>query len=162
MKPIKSQLWLSLIAGAASLFCATQLMAECANPAEYSSLNMRALQSELMVAALACGQRESYNHFVKSPSSNLVTHGQHLRSYFSRQYGGRGEYHMNKFVTQMANQASRISLNQSSSAYCQQAAELFDYVRHAGRGEITRLAADRYTAWHNVASCHEAVVAEAR
>lgn len=136
--------------------------ARCASKAEHASMNMRALQSELMVAALACGQRDSYNYFVRTGADNLARHGRALKAYFSRHYGDGGEYQLNKFVTQMANQASRISLNQPDSTYCREAAQLFSDVRSSSASEVAMMANQRYYTWHNIASCDGAVVAKAQ
>lgn len=137
--------------------------AACASYAEQQSLGMRALQSELMVAALACGKKQHYNHYVTAFSSDLQHQGKFLQSYFQRLYGGKSEFQMNRFVTQMANQASRISLSKSNKDYCQHAEQLFTKVNALMPWQIVDLAQAHYANWHGVQSCgRKQVVAAAK
>ncbi len=125
----------------------------CASAAEQQSLHMRALQSELMVAALACGKKQDYNRYVSQFAPDLKWQGGTLRSYFQRQFGGASERQLNRFVTQMANQASRLSLARSRDEYCGKAANLFSKVNDSRPWQVVDYASDHYGAWHAVASC---------
>jgi hypothetical protein len=84
--------------------------AECATAADEVALRLRALQTELMVAALACERREAYNDFVDRFRPALQSEGQVFKAYFRRLHGGGAEPAMNRFVTQLANFASQRSI----------------------------------------------------
>jgi hypothetical protein len=145
------------------LLFAPGVYAACAQKHEKQSLHMRALQSELMVAALACGKKAEYNRYVNSFSNDLRWQGRQLKSYFNRMHGSRGEFEMNRFVTEMANQASRLSLTRSSAKYCENAGKLFSKVNNYRPWQVIDLAANRYDDWTSVKSCPTTqVVAAAR
>ncbi|RVU36371.1 hypothetical protein EOI86_14275 [Hwanghaeella grinnelliae] len=68
---------------------------------------VRFLQSELMVAALACDARQYYGDFVKRYKVSLVSSGRDLKNHFEKAHGQKkGFAELNRFVTRMANKAS--------------------------------------------------------
>jgi hypothetical protein len=91
------------------------------------------LQSELMVAALACrdsnpelGMIAGYNEFVRRLSGPLVRNSKLLQSHFKKAYGASGEHRFEAFETALANAASKQSM--ASATYCQNSAGLFQQV----------------------------------
>ena len=95
-------------------------------------MRVRVMQTELMVAALSCravpgrdftGQ---YNAFIKSHGERLVTHGQVLQSYFKSRYGADFRRPLDSFITALANDASRRSMN--STTFCDESVQLFQEV----------------------------------
>ena len=135
----------------------------CAYNAEQKSLHMRALQSELIVAALACSKKQDYNHYVTQFSKDLQWQGKQLKSYFQRSYGSTSERQLNQFVTQMANQASRLSLAKTRDDYCEQAGKLYSVINNARPWQVVDYAQAHYAAWHGVSSCDaKQVVAQAK
>lgn len=99
----------------------------CANDRDLAALNARVLQTELMVAALSCEERERYNEFATSFQSVLVGRADDLRNFFQRVNGKQGATRMNALVTRLANDASKESQNQSDT-YCKFASDLFEEV----------------------------------
>lgn len=97
----------------------------CPRPVEQTALDSRALQIELMVAALSCGKRSNYNAFVKKYQGDLVKHGRCLQSFFQRKHGAAGPRNLNAFITQLANQASHRS-SITHTAFCVNSSSLFD------------------------------------
>lgn len=104
---------------------ATPAQAYCATPEEIKALNSSVLVSELMVAALSCGQQKQYNRFVNKFSPTLVSNNETLQHYFKRYYDKRAESELNRFITRMANLSSRASLKQPHEEYCNAASQLF-------------------------------------
>ena len=102
--------------------------AKCANALEAEALDVRVLQSDLMVAALACNQQPEYNAFVKKFSGSLSDHGQALRGYFTRIYRGGAERKINRFITDLANDAAQRSLNTPEDEYCETTRSMFQQV----------------------------------
>lgn len=92
--------------------------AKCARPVERTALEMRVLQSELMVAALTCDYRADYNNFVTRFQPVLSKQGDALRTYFRRVNGAAAVKSLDSFVTQMANSASKLSREQGR-LFCQ-------------------------------------------
>jgi hypothetical protein len=92
--------------------------AKCARPVERTALEMRVLQSELMVAALTCDYRADYNNFVTRFQPVLSKQGDALRTYFRRVYGAAAAKSLDSFVTQMANAASKLS-REEGRRFCQ-------------------------------------------
>jgi hypothetical protein len=128
--------------------------AACALADEKAALDTRVLQSELMVAALTCGENARYGVFVKKFEPILVANGDALRHYFRRAYGGAGETRMNRMVTQLANAASIRSMSQAKPAYCASRGQLFSEVLALRTqdlaGFVSRLS---YTGEHGVRPC---------
>lgn len=134
----------------------------CANRDARRALEVRVMQSELMVAALTCGQRKSYNAFVTAFKPNLKNQGAQLRAFFVEQYGpSQGPQHLNRMVTRLANSASQRSLSQSTQAFCAQTQSRFETVLSADAQGLFRLARTNPSASdHGIRSCVEVAGAD--
>jgi hypothetical protein len=97
---------------------------------ERASLEMRVMQSELMVAALSCSSRDSYNAFVTRYQSQLVDHGKTMQNLFKRLHGGNAFNQINAFVTRMANEASLKMIR--DERFCAEANEMFQALLQGG------------------------------
>jgi hypothetical protein len=104
----------------------------CATAQERTAMRVRVMQTELMVAALSCravpgrdftGQ---YNTFVQRHGERLVNHGRVLQSYFQTRYGEQARKKLDAFITALANDASRRSMN--SVTFCDESVQLFQEV----------------------------------
>src|SRR5512135_3477620 len=117
------------VAVTALQFAASTVWADtCASAAEKTAFDTRVLQSELMVAALSCGENARYNNFVKKFESELVANGKALRGYFARNYGKSGEDLLDRFITRIANNAATRRMQQPMPQYCASAVTLFTSV----------------------------------
>ena len=110
----------------------------CASDRDLAALNARVLQTELMVAALSCGERQRYNTFVTTYQSVLVDRGQALQAMFRRAHGARAVPALNAFVTKMANDSSH-AVQQKGDHYCVFAGELFDETLVATPRDLNRV-----------------------
>lgn len=91
-----------------------------------SAKDIRRLQSELMVSALACGHRSQYNAFARSYRAELKRNGKFLKSHFRAEHGAAGERALNRYVTALANEASmRLA---SNADYCAQTETAFEFL----------------------------------
>ena len=81
--------------------------AMCVRPGDESALNSKALQSELMVSALACEEAARYNAWVRRFESEIVANGARLKQIFRQAYGTAAETRLGQFVTALANEAAR-------------------------------------------------------
>lgn len=90
-----------------------------------AAFHVRALQTELMVAALSCKARAHYNDFAVKFQDVLVRHGRALKSRFHRAHGKKsGEKKLNAYVTALANKTSQKSVSEGD-AYCARAMGTF-------------------------------------
>ncbi len=103
------------------------LAAVCTSPSESAAVQLRILQSELMVAALSCRAKPKYNRFVKQFEPILVQSGKTLVAMFHRDHRGRAVAELNRFITRLANGASAHSIS-FGAGYCGMAYALFDTV----------------------------------
>ena len=107
-------------------------------PSEAAAINARLLQTEMMVAALACDLRPRYNKAVRSFEKELVAHGKVLRAMFRRNHGASAQRRLDIYITQLANDASARS-NYDRLTYCRTAAALFDDVLASKTGGFDQL-----------------------
>jgi len=116
--------WFAIVPGLAMCMAQPVLASDvgCANIAAVDAFSVRDLQSRLMVAGLACGQRASYNAFVAVHESRLAQAGQRLINYFNA--NGNGVRDLDKHVTRAANAAARRH-GLDRDAFCAEAALLF-------------------------------------
>lgn len=87
----------------------------------------RQLQTELMVAALAChggALRARYNNFVQTHRSALKRNGEALKASFARMHGRSGQRRMDEFVTALANEAALTAIREDH--FCSRAALRFE------------------------------------
>ncbi len=110
----------------------------CASESDLAALNARVLQTELMVAALSCNERQRYNNFITSYQSVLTSRSQALQGMFKRAHGAQGTNRLNAFVTKMANDSSQ-QVREKGDGYCAYAGELFDEVLAANPSDINRV-----------------------
>lgn len=102
-------------------------------------MHVRALQSDLMVAALSCQARDRYNTVVTRLRAPLTQHGAALRQYFQRLHGSAHHPKLNTFVTALANDASTRSL-QERDTFCQRAHALMDKLMTVDLNAVHRVA----------------------
>jgi len=140
-------------AAALALGAGPALAGTCALQDEMMALDTRVLQSELVVAALNCGQSSDYNAFVLKFKPQLVASGAAFRNYFNRIYGPYGEQMMNKMVTRLANIAVMRSWSWGT-AYCASESSVFAYLNALPAPQLAAFAASRpYVADHDVRPC---------
>jgi hypothetical protein len=115
-----------LVAGLTAAVVATPVLADsCLQPAERTAMEVRALQSQLMVAALACNKTDQYNAFVTRYQRDLGDAYKSVTSHFKRVHGNvQGQKQLDIYITQLANAQSQDGIDQGST-FCQNVAPLF-------------------------------------
>jgi hypothetical protein len=86
------------------------LGAECARERDQVALRTRAVQTDFMVAALTCDEKDRYNSFVKRFQPQLIRQGKNLQAYFKRSHGKQGTMELNSMLTKLANLSSTRSI----------------------------------------------------
>jgi hypothetical protein len=110
----------------------------CVSGRDEIALNARVLQTELMVAALACGEERRYNAFVTTFRGEIAAQASSLRRLFNRTYGAAGPRQLNAFVTRLANDAS-IRSGAGGGRYCAAARSLMAEALATKPGDFDRL-----------------------
>lgn len=91
---------------------------KCWPPSTAEAVAVRVLQSELTVAALACGMTEPYAAFVESQADALRGHSDSLIGFYQDAHGETaGQEAVDALVTQLANQASTRKVDWTAG-YC--------------------------------------------
>ena len=111
----------------------------CASDRDLAALNARVLQTELMVAALSCDERQRYNTFVTAYQQVLTERGQALKALFKRTKGARANTGLNAFITKLANDASQQVMSRGDE-YCVFAGQLFEEAIATPPSELNSLA----------------------
>jgi hypothetical protein len=144
---VKRRLLSSLAALAVAALPLSQAQGACYTAVEATAIHVRMLQSELMVAALACRESnpelamiQQYNAFVNRHGDWLVSHSRILQAHFQKHYGAQHRGHMDKFVTALANDASKRSMTEK---FCDGAAGLFREVINLDRRDLERVSTVR-------------------
>ena len=120
---------LSLVA----VFCALALLPPPALAARAvpcpapSVLTVTALQSELMVLATSCRDRDGYNAFMRRYRPYLFRTEKSLAAFFQHAYGRGGQAAHDRFVTDLANDQSDTGLAQGTD-FCPRNQALFSEV----------------------------------
>lgn len=151
------KLLLSVAALALAAVPAAQAAAACYTPAEATAIHIRMLQSELMVAALACrdsnpelGMISKYNAFIHRHSAGLVGQNRVLERHFEKHYGKQSKRRMDTLLTALANDASKRSM---TGDFCRGAATLFGEISSLEWQQVVSLSADRANGSAPVATC---------
>ncbi|MEQ1889045.1 MAG: hypothetical protein ABL951_07675 [Alphaproteobacteria bacterium] len=127
--------------------------APCAVPVDQTSLQVRMLQTELMVAALTCNQRVDYNAFVTRFQPQLSAQGKQLQSFFKQKYGSSSAKSLNGFITRIANESSRRGM-QKRGEFCRSAAGIYAASKKIDPKHLPNYAETlQFTSWHGISSC---------
>lgn len=152
---IKSRFVLSLLAGVTlSAFSTAALAKNCATESEKIGLGTRVVLSDMMVAALSCRQSEPYNALMEKFKAHFQQAGDNMKDYFRRNHGSAYNYHMNNFVTKLANEASERSVQGSKREFCNKMRRTFSKIQSLNAEEFVKFVSeDEYTARYGVQAC---------
>lgn len=127
--------------------------AACANAEEQTALEIRVLQSELMVGALSCSKRDLYSQFVEKFKPVLADRGTSLRMLFQRRHGDGAKRELDRFTTRLANGATQRSQDQPAT-YCARSTQLLKRALALGPADLAAFAGARPAAQtHGIESC---------
>jgi hypothetical protein len=124
---MSSKVLVALTAAAVLAAPMSSAFASCLTPNEQRADQVRALQTELMVGALKCGNydgvdiRATYNAFVTKFTPQLVVHSEVLKAYFRRDHAATYQADLDSHVTKLANVAS---LQSNKPDFCRRVASL--------------------------------------
>jgi hypothetical protein len=126
---LKKIAWASIVAVQATVPLANAA-ARCLTDKERMAVHVRMLQTELMVAALSCRETmqgrdlpAQYNAFMRKHGEGLVNNSRLIQRYFAAQYGSHWGQKLDAFITGLANDASKRSMD--SPVFCDEAVTVF-------------------------------------
>jgi hypothetical protein len=121
----------------------TTAYAGCYSAEERVAIEVRNLQTQLMIGALSCraGGDDSlvdrYNVFVRAYGDRLATHISVLKGYFKKLHGADFNRQYDSFATGLANDLARDGA--SSQEFCARTSRLFDSVMGVADRDIEGL-----------------------
>ena len=151
------------------LIAGPALASACLRPEERAAIEIRALRSYLMVAALQCRTQqaynapEGYNAFLRRFGSDLSAADRVAASHFQRSFGGaaRGG-RLDQYNTNLANEHSQDALR-SGSFFCRDAEPLFRVVVQTSVTDLPKLVNERnIIEGYDAPDCSAAAAAPAR
>ncbi|MBM3488239.1 MAG: hypothetical protein FJX67_16665 [Alphaproteobacteria bacterium] len=135
----------SALLGATIAAAATTIghAATCSPTMDKLPFQFRALQTQLMVAALTCDARSEYNAFVQKFQGVLSRNGRALDAQFRRLHGAGSERILNRFVTELANESSQDSIR-NRDAFCAESLKMLRETASFHDDEIETFTRQRY------------------
>lgn len=113
-----------LLGGLAAVIAGPAIAQSCVQPAERTAFDVRALQSQLMVAALTCNRDSDYNAFVRRFQGELASAYRDIQGHFRRTAGGGHQRALDGYITQLANEQSQDGIR-AGSHFCPLVTPLF-------------------------------------
>jgi len=113
-----------LLGGLAAAIAGPAIAQSCLQPAERAAFEVRALQSQLMVAALTCSRDGDYNAFVRKFQGDLAASYRGIQGHFRRTAGSGHQRALDSFITTLANEQSQDGIR-AGSHFCPLATPLF-------------------------------------
>ncbi|MDF1747552.1 MAG: hypothetical protein P1V34_01625 [Alphaproteobacteria bacterium] len=123
-KVIKTGMVAAVFAASFSLSGIAQACLSTVAPKHTLALSVRTLQSDMMVAALSCNEREHYNAFAIKFRPEIQKQGGALKSYFQSLHGQNATREINSYVTDLANFAA-VRQAENRNSFCGGAASAF-------------------------------------
>ncbi len=96
-------------------------------PVSHPAVAAKKLQTDLMVAALYCNEKQRYNEFVRRFEPQIAAQGNTLKQLFRQTHGNAGTTALNTAVTRMANEASERTMA-DPTGFCVEHGRIFDDV----------------------------------
>jgi hypothetical protein len=96
----------------------------CVRPADRTSIDLRAVQSALMVGAISCNRTEEYNQFVRRHQRDLGSAHTTVFAAFRRVHGSQAQRQYDVYITNLANAQSQEGIRQGSH-FCRDIGPLF-------------------------------------
>lgn len=114
-----------MLGAVAALSAGPAFAQACLQPAEQQAFHVRGLQSQLMVAALACGRQDDYNAFVRKFQRELASSYNGIQGHYRRAMGaGPGQRELDQYITSLANAQSQDGIR-AGTHYCPLVTPLF-------------------------------------
>ncbi len=139
-------LGMALCCGLAA-FVATEAAAQpaCLRADERAALEVRAFQTDLMVAALSCNFQSTYNKFMVRFGPEIDHHTRTMHRFFNRTYGAGGTNQATRYFTRFANRSALTSVA-NIDKFCDESAATLQAVLVVAPKAIATFAGKQRTA----------------
>ena len=108
----------------------------------------------MMVAALSCDKQDEYNQFMNKYNKKLSKGGSVIKSYFKRVYGDKYESRLNRFMTGIANKATKASMTGAPDDYCNEIDSAFSELLEMKDNNLAKFTSrKKFSAIHGFNSC---------
>jgi hypothetical protein len=115
----------------------------CVRAEERVAFDLRTLQSQLMVAALACGRDNDYNAFVRKFQRDLSGAYVNMQGHYRRTAGGNAQRELDNYITVIANAHSQDGIR-AGSQFCPLIMPLFQQaMAKTSAAELSAFAQER-------------------
>jgi hypothetical protein len=133
-----------LIGGLAAIMGGPAAFAQsCVRADERIGFDLRTLQSQLMVAALACGRDSDYNAFVRKFQRDLSGAYTSMQGHYRRTAGGNAQRELDNYITVIANAHSQDGIR-AGSQFCPLVMPLFQQaMSKTSAAELSAFAQER-------------------
>jgi hypothetical protein len=132
-----------LLAGAAVAIGGPAIAQSCVQSGDRTAFEVRALQSQLMVAALSCARDDDYNAFVRKFQGELGGAYRSIQGHFRRTAGGGHQRALDGYITTLANEQSQDGIRQGSR-FCQNIGPLFQAaLAQSNAGALAEMSMER-------------------
>jgi len=125
MRPILAALLATAIA--AQPAWAAGSVSSCMKPADRAAFELEGLKSELTNIALACGNRDQYNSFMRAYQPTMAGNEKTLNAYFRRVYGKQATTQYDRYITDLSGIQEQEALK-SGTAFCMVVPRMFSEV----------------------------------
>jgi hypothetical protein len=151
---IRASVRLTILAATLALAASSVAQAAvCVRPGDELALKSKALQSELMVSALACEEAARYNAWVRRFETEIAANGVVLKRIFRQAYGTAADKRLGQFVTALANEAATRSAVEKAQ-FCGNTARVLDRVLVMSGAEFLEyVAGPDFAGRHDFAEC---------
>jgi hypothetical protein len=117
---------------------------QCLREAEKVAFGVRVLQSELMIAALQCGQQAQYNRFMQLHQPEVSTAYDQIGAHFTRLFGTEGEEQRDSYITDLANAQAQDQIQQGPNFCTRISSTVNASLTLATSGEISRFVQEQH------------------
>ncbi len=138
-KFVKSCMVATVFAASFSVSGIAQACLSTVAPKHTLALSVRTLQSDMMVAALSCNERDHYNAFAIRFRPEIQKQGGALKSYFKSLHGQNATREINAYVTDLANYAA-VRHAENRKSFCGGAASAFTALLGDPNSDIYKIA----------------------
>jgi hypothetical protein len=138
-KLVKTGMVAAVFAASFSISGIAQACLSTVAPKHTLALSVRTLQSDMMVAALSCNERDHYNAFAIKYRPEIQKQGGALKSYFQSLHGQNATREINSYVTDLANYAA-VRQAENRKSFCGGAAGAFAALLENPNADIYKIA----------------------
>ena len=136
-----------------SYYFSNNAFALCASQEELTAIDLKSLQSSMMVAALSCKHIKDYKNFMTKHKRVFSNKGIILKKFFEEHFSNP-EQELNTFITTLANKSSSLAINREPDSYCNQTLSTLHKLANFSRKSLLEYIAEKdFSLIHGINAC---------